>query len=296
MQGIYKLVFKGFEDYPYIGQSKDIELRYKAHLNSFIRGCPNEKLQGAYDVSGTPELVVLEETDDLNNREVYWINYYNSVEHGLNITAGGDSSGNGYQHARSKYSREQILEVFNLLLDFNNTYEHISEVTKVSKNMISSISQGKNHLWLKDEFPDKYQEMRSLSKKRTLKRTLQKYDNPTIYTPDGKEIINPDLRELAEQYDVQVAGLTKLLARECLTYKGFSLTKKEVSNYPVFRSPDNKYYRVSNLNQFAHKFFREYGLTRQVLSNLARGLNKKTKTGWRLATEDEIRNNVIFES
>jgi group I intron endonuclease len=294
MQGIYKLVFKGFEDYPYIGQSKNIEARYKAHLKAFVRGCYNDKLQGAYDVAGVPELVILEETSELNNREVYWIKYYNSVEHGLNITAGGDSSGNGYQHARSKFSREQILEAFYLLQDFNNTYDDIAEITGVSRSVVSLISQGRNHLWLKDEFPEEYEGMLALRSKRTLKRTLKKYDYPVLYTPDNLKLISYDLKDLAEKYNVSLDGLTKLISGKSITYKGFSLSEQK-SPYPVFYSPEAKLYRTSNLAKLAKKFFREYGLTRQVLSNLVNKKSKRTKTGWRLATEEEMKNNEIFE-
>lgn len=94
--GIYKLT-DTTNNLVYIGQSVDIGERWKQHIK---RGCGAEigtisgsKLYGAMMEHGVWNFrfEVLQECDkaDLNKLEKYWINYYQSVDNGYNMKAGG---------------------------------------------------------------------------------------------------------------------------------------------------------------------------------------------------------------
>ena len=114
MRGIYKIT-NTINGKCYIGKSENLGKRIKYHICSLKNGNnKNTHMQNAYDHygTGTFELEILEElsnTDDINEREKYWIKFYNSnnPEYGYNKTEGGDG-GNSYQNV---LSQEQIEEL-----------------------------------------------------------------------------------------------------------------------------------------------------------------------------------------
>lgn len=81
----------------YIGQSKHISERVKTHKKDLRNGYHhNEHLQNAYNKYGLDnfsfELVESCSIEDLDERERFWIEYYDSFESGYNLTSGGESN------------------------------------------------------------------------------------------------------------------------------------------------------------------------------------------------------------
>lgn len=83
----------------YIGQSKDIQYRFGRY--SRLKCKSQRKLFNALVKYGyeTFEKIILERCDEsvLNEKEIYWINHYNSINEGYNLKEGGN---------RGKYSEE----------------------------------------------------------------------------------------------------------------------------------------------------------------------------------------------
>ncbi len=154
--GIYSLYWEK-EDLIYIGLSSNIEDRFYAHMNSLNNGKhDNYKVQDAYIKFGSPKLIILEECSisDLNDKEIKWINEFDSINNGLNIIEGGGAS-YGVNHTTSKYSKSQILKVFSLLYRTNLSYKDISEKVSVSKVTVAAIAKGRVHTWL-SKYGNKY--------------------------------------------------------------------------------------------------------------------------------------------
>jgi len=98
MCGIYKITNK-LNNKCYIGKSSDINKRWQTHRYEYKgKREYNKLLYAAFRKYGLENFTfeVLEEfnKDDYekfaNNREQYWIMYYNSYENGYNATLGGD--------------------------------------------------------------------------------------------------------------------------------------------------------------------------------------------------------------
>ena len=93
ISGVYKITdLKTGESY--IGQSVDIKERLKTHIKTGLSSKPaTNKLYKAMKQDGVENFTfeVLEEVsrDMLNEREVYWIEFYKTREFGLNDTKGG---------------------------------------------------------------------------------------------------------------------------------------------------------------------------------------------------------------
>lgn len=83
----------------YIGQSSDVKLRKCQHLSE-LRGNRhfNQHLQNAYNKYKEYNFswTVLEycDEDSLDNREIYWIAYYNTYKDGFNANEGGSANRN----------------------------------------------------------------------------------------------------------------------------------------------------------------------------------------------------------
>lgn len=86
MKGIYKITNKS-NGKVYIGQSENLINRKRNHFYWLGRNeHHNQPLQKAYNKHGEESFVfeILEETDDLDNREIYFINEYGGINSYLN--------------------------------------------------------------------------------------------------------------------------------------------------------------------------------------------------------------------
>lgn len=146
MTGIYK-----FENLIngniYIGQAKDIARRYKDHItranNDFQSNSeyntPIHKAIRKYGIENFSFSIIEEcEYSELNDKEIYWINYYNSYKNGYNQTSGGNQS-----EPSIKFDKEFVKIIQNLLINTELTYDEIHKQYNISTGRISEINTGK---------------------------------------------------------------------------------------------------------------------------------------------------------
>ena len=144
MIGIYKFT-NLINNNAYIGQSIDIDRRYKEHINR-AKNINSEEYYSAFHKALRKygienfSFEILEECSikELNNREQYWINYFNTYKNGYNCTTGGNA-----MEATKKYDIELINLIKDALLKTNWTYQLIHEYYGVSIGYISEINSGK---------------------------------------------------------------------------------------------------------------------------------------------------------
>lgn len=95
MIGIYKFTSKTTGK-SYIGQSVHLEARYQQHLSNIKNSNNQSKWYQALREQGIDnfEYSILEECkpEELNEKEIYWISYFDSFNNGYNSTPGGQSS------------------------------------------------------------------------------------------------------------------------------------------------------------------------------------------------------------
>lgn len=139
ISAIYKIVFQ--DGSIYVGQTQDYHRRKKEHLSTKGKGSP--KLERAFEQDPEPAFYVIEETTDLDNREVWWIDH---LKPELNTLPGGESL-RGLNHPRAHYTREQILEVVNLWTTTATKITDISHITGVNISICSDIVHGRIHHW-----------------------------------------------------------------------------------------------------------------------------------------------------
>ena len=114
MVGIYKIT-NNLNNLCYIGQSIHIEKRLKEHKMKYNwERDSNKVLYKAFQKYGLENFTfeIIEECDEkeLNKREIYWIEYYNSFKNGYNMTSGGENN-SGDNHPRHKLTKEDVINI-----------------------------------------------------------------------------------------------------------------------------------------------------------------------------------------
>ncbi len=229
--GIYLLKFNGTNSV-YVGQSTNIEYRYKKHIQSLKRGDSNYKLQNAYLLYGDPILELLLEDipkNELNACENEAILLFNSVKCGLNIAEFADIHSIGEKNPGSKYSNEDIIKVFKLLLDLSYRYKDIEKLTGVAISTIRHIANMEAHTWLQEEYPEDYKILISYKGKLRQQATNSAEQRgiiyPPIISPAGKEYIVTNVSSFAREHNLDPSSLRKVLVKtpKYISHKGWKL-------------------------------------------------------------------------
>ena len=152
MMGIYKFQNK-INNKVYIGQSINLEGRYKSHYNNHINKNLqdyNTKFYRALRKYGFENFTyeILESSDyfskeELNEKEIKWISFYDSYENGYNSNMGGFKvTENGENHPMAKLTNEQVLEIKHLLKTTTISQYDIANKYNVTQSLISEINSG----------------------------------------------------------------------------------------------------------------------------------------------------------
>lgn len=163
MYGIYKIT-NLTNNKSYIGKSSNIEERFKYHkynYQSFGKDW-NKTLYKAFRKYGLNNFsfdIIEEMTKDeydkfSNNREQYWIQYYDSFENGYNETKGGEGGfiPRGLSSTK-KLTEEEVLNIRELYetceIGFSDAYALYQD--KISRRGFRAIWSGQNWKHIKPE-------------------------------------------------------------------------------------------------------------------------------------------------
>ena len=245
MKGIYKFTCK-VNNKVYIGQSLNVENRFKAHANNHV----NENLKGDYKTKfyralrkhGIDNFIFeivenVEDSNDLNEREAYWIKHYNSFKKGYNSTPGGDAvTGNNDLHPNAKNSNEDMLELKRKLVETRVSQGDLAKEYGITQSTVSLINLGK--IWSnlgEFDYPLRKVEARKVGQENA--RTVL---NDEIVMTIRTRYQNEFGREIYEDYKDICAYSTFERALTGRTYKYLPLYKKKEKiwiNNPVSTIP-----------------------------------------------------------
>ena len=163
MFGIYKITNK-LNNKCYIGKSSNIEERFQYHQTNYSAHTKewNKTLYQAFRKYGITNFSfeIIEEMSQedykkySNNREQFWIIFYDSLENGYNETAGGDG---GYISRNLSRTKKLTDEEVSHIRDLYNSCEFcLADAYEFYKNRISkrgfqAIWLGENHKTIKPE-------------------------------------------------------------------------------------------------------------------------------------------------
>jgi hypothetical protein len=230
---IYKISFSG-TDKVYIGQTTDYNIRCSSHLTCMKAGKSPKRLQAAYDEYGVPQFSIIIECDaeELDSLEEEAIQVYDAIDNGFNTFSkfGHRTLLKGEKTGNSKYSNDQIEEVFGLLVNTDLHHREITEITGISRGTIADISGGIGHTWLAEKYPQEYKIL--LDKKlvrrvnsicRTLGAAGKNITYPKVLSPEGVVYTVTALRQFCREHNLNHGSLGTILRQGWGQHKGWKV-------------------------------------------------------------------------
>lgn len=139
--GIYKIT-NSINGKSYIGQSTDIYRRWRTEIadsNNVNSHSYNYPLMRAFRKYGVDNFIfeIIEEckNEELNKKEMYWIDYFNTFFHGYNQTLGGDTT--------IRQPKENVVGVISDLTKTNMLHKDIAAKWHMSEEMVQGINTGR---------------------------------------------------------------------------------------------------------------------------------------------------------
>jgi hypothetical protein len=234
--GIYALYWWK-EDLVYIGLSQDLHTRRRDHISDMENNRhTNFKVQSAYTKFGYPEFIVLEncKISQLCTLERVWQKEFNSIS-SLDIVEAGQV-GFGANSNASKYSKFTLLKVFSLLYTNRlKTFKNIAIRCKLpNTSLIRDIFGSNTHLWLKEEYPLQYAEMKAIDYKSQAAWGTHYKNYVALVDPDGlvvriDECVINTAKNIKEIYfphdEVEVIrkGISRVLSGKRKSWRGWTL-------------------------------------------------------------------------
>lgn len=243
----------------YIGQSVNSAMRWSTHKSQAKNSPKKITIDKAMYELGIENFwyEVIETTENYNEREIYWINYYNSIiPNGYNLLLGGDGAQIGINSANALIRDKNILNTLMNELSFTDIkMSDLANKYGVSKKVISSINRGNSY----------YDENRTYP--------LRKRDSDNLNKLNYHEIIrdlsetNLSLRELSKKYKTNTYIIKQINLGEIFFNKELT--------YPLRKNNDNdKIEKVKTLLSTTTLSMREIGKLCNISSSMVVYINK----------------------
>jgi uncharacterized protein YerC len=142
---IYAYNKKSSNKIVYVGQTNNLDYRHKQHIKYDPYNLNNKEYN--YPLSrgirkygeDEYELIILEDDllqSQLNEREIYWIKFYDTYFNGYNQSTGGSNP------VKPIFDDKLIDLVIEMLKDYENSYQDICDKTGLSMTHIYNINTG----------------------------------------------------------------------------------------------------------------------------------------------------------
>lgn len=132
----------------YIGQSINPHRRFIQHLcngKCLLDSLPIHLAINKYGKENFYYEILEKNIENYNEREQYWISFYNSqIPNGYNISEGGQTNNflKGEKHPRSQISDSKADRIINDLIYTNKTQREIAKENSCSERIVNSINSG----------------------------------------------------------------------------------------------------------------------------------------------------------
>lgn len=237
MIGIYKITEKNNPSMFYIGQSNNIERRFKEHIQkSYAQSrIPfddyiNEKGKNAFDYEVLEECKI----EELNIKEKYWIDKLQATK-SWNISEGGLTNLIGSNNPNSKLTEQDII---NIRIAYNN-HQKQKDVYEKYKNIISfkyfqNIWQGRSWSHIMPEvYTEENKQYYIFKNSQGENGSQSKFSNEEVLNI-RKRYVNEDAKTIYKDYENQIS------------YQSFQaiLWGKHYKNIPIYKKKLKKWINI----------------------------------------------------
>lgn len=234
MVGIYKITEKNNSCMFYIGQSNNIERRFKEHIRkSYAQSrIPfddyiNEKGKDAFDYEVLEECTI----EELNIKEKYWIDKLQATKSG-NISEGGLTNLIGSNNPNSKLTEQDII---NIRIAYNN-HQKQKDVYEKYKNIISfkyfqNIWQGRSWSHIMPEvYTEENKQYYIFKNSQGENGSQSKFSNEEVLNI-RKRYVNEDAKTIYKDYENQISYQSFQAILWGRHYKNIPIYKKKLKKW-----------------------------------------------------------------
>lgn len=294
---IYQIVNKT-NNKRYIGLTTNIRERQRSHFSLLNNNNHyNKYLQRSFNKYGSNsfEFNIIEKnlfSEELPNREVYWIAYYNSYEKGYNLTVGGEffkgenhptygvpltqehkdkigktsrkrGINSGINNSMAKVDKKLGVQIYKEYESTSISKEKLADNHGVSRSVVGRITNGKH--WTTEGFPPLVKNIKQFN---TEKRCKLKKDS-AIKMYNLYKNTDVSMKELGNQFNCSITTVNRVVkgkhihteSEEPIYHKNRKLTKDEVKSIEV------KLNQGVSLNSLAE----EYDVSGTTIRNIREG-------------------------
>ena len=260
----------------YIGQSINAENRFKSHCKlSSVHN--NSLIDYAIQKYGKEHFwfeILESQIENYNDREKYWIKYYQSTKpHGYNILEGGENPPIyfGDEHTNTKISDSDVIKLKKDLKETNIPLSQLAQKYGISKKQVLRINQGVSRTILNEIYP--------IRKQPNINGKLTEEQVDEII-----EILKYTYRfngDIAQEYGVDVHTISDINL-------GKSHMRKNI-NYPIrawkssgiilftYEQVTEIINLLKNSNLSINEIARQFNVDRRAIANINTGNSKKYK-------------------
>lgn len=233
MIGIYKITNKETGK-SYIGQSNDIERRFKEHqIKGEASRIPVDIAIKKYGKDKFSYEIIEEcNIDELNSKETYWIQYFDTVNNGYNCNNGGEQQSVGEANGRAKLTENDIIAIriaYNKHKKQKEVYEQFKDL--ISFNYFQNIWQGRSWAHIMPEvFTEENKQYYIYENSRGENSKNSTFTNEEIMTIRTR-YINESAKQIYEDYKDRVA------------YQSFQmiLWGRYYDNLPIYKKKEKRW-------------------------------------------------------
>lgn len=214
MTGSIYLIKNNINGKCYIGQTVQSPFtRWREHLNSAARGVkyPLHKALRKLGVVNFSFSIVEDgiPRDSLNDREIYWVNFYNSYEDGYNCNVGGGNTYNGRY-----FNLNSVQIVKKVIKETTRSLTDIADEFGVPPHTISDINCGETWYDSSENYPLRKTEVRRPH------RAKDHVDDIILLIKQGVTF-----KDISSRYNLSLPTISKI--NMGLVYR------KDCENYPI---------------------------------------------------------------
>lgn len=241
MIGIYKITKKE-NGKSYIGQSNNIERRIKEHQSKRTHPYPIENAIQKYGKDAfTYEVLEECKLEELDEKEKYWIAYYNTYKgFGYNCNEGGGKS-SGENNPKARLTEEDVKYIrnaYNNHLRRREVYELFKE--KISFSSFASVWDGRSWSYI---MPEIYTE----ENKRYYMRQASNGEKSSKAKLTDKEVIS-----LRKRYVSETAKQIYPDVQDKITFQALQhiLCGHSYSELPLYKKNEKKWINIEACNDY----------------------------------------------
>lgn len=256
-----------FNNKVYIGQTVNPNQRWSQY-KSAVKKIPNSQLiTKAMDKYGFDNfwMEILEHNvENYDEREQYWIHYYNSiVPNGYNLADGGKGSGNGiYSPSAAIKDEETLLKLIDEIIIGEISLKQLAKKYQISYNIINEINQGHSYYNPDLKYPLRDSNKYSQEKLKQITYAL-KYE------------LDKSMQDISKEYKCDISFLNDINQGRAYfrSYLSYPLRLGKMKRQELYLPSLIEDLKNSPLSQ--NDLAKKYNLSKQTVSNVNTGKTGK---------------------